>query len=605
MEIDVLTGCDADNLIGNTGFHERWKKLYDQCPWGTVYQSEPFVGAWYETYRSQYTPVIVVGLDDEGELVGLLTLAEATESGQLVVAGRQEAEYQAWLACPRDGNRFIESALQELSKRFPNRTLEFLFLPPNTPVEWVKPGHHWSSRRHIRSLRRGLMTVGDGGETKEALRKKQNKINRLKRLGDLRFERLQRPEELEAIFDEFTAYQTFRLKAIHNLTDLEDDPLRKPFYVNMMRRPGLLHVTALRLDDKLVSAQLHVCNKDQVLLGRITHSPLYAKFSPGTLHMLMLNVELAKQGVPVFDLTPGGEYKDRYATHYDEVYVLTIFFNRAHCLQYKLKRWLADMTKSALRIFNITPEQTRNAFSTFVDSRRKWSGLKKSSLMLELFRSLKRSLWRAEEACVYVYDLARRTAAPEAQLVKRDHIPDLLAYKPAETWQPSVNRFFKRALERLESGAHVYTRVEDERLEYYGWLIEPQGQTPITAIEGRLELPPDSALLADFYLHPQARSRGLFQAALSQMLRDAAETSGVKQVYVCMSAGDDSIRQAVEEAGFTYQSTFFSKKALGRTSSWSAVSDIVQPRRAAGGQAHHWPVRLSGLPDLEERKNKP
>jgi hypothetical protein len=128
--------------------------------------------------------------------------------------------------------------------------------------------------------------------------------------------------------------QALRLCAIHNQNDSPHDPLKKAFTLKLMSLPRMFHATVLRLDDKLVSAQIHTYNRDQVLLGLITHWPFYARYSPGELHLLMTGVELAGEGIPVFDLTPGGHYKNRYATRHDEVYVAIIFFNRLRCVQY-------------------------------------------------------------------------------------------------------------------------------------------------------------------------------------------------------------------------------------------------------------------------------
>ena len=74
-------------------------------------------------------------------------------------------------------------------------------------------------------------------------------------------------------------------------------------------------------------------------------------------------------------------YKDRYATNYDELCVVVIFFNRARRIRYKLERMLAGAAKSAIQVFNFTPEQSRDAFFTFLDLRRKCPRLKPADLL--------------------------------------------------------------------------------------------------------------------------------------------------------------------------------------------------------------------------------
>ena len=568
MKIEILVGREAERLIEDAEFRRKWKKLCDECPWSSVFQGDSFVVTWYDTYKSQFTPLIVVGANPDGELVGLFTLAIAVESGQLVVAGTGEAEYHAWLADPRDGNAFIIAALEKLREKYPNGTLTLLFVLPTVPVAWTAPGNHWGRRCHVKTLPRGMMEIGDGSGLKDTLRKKkQSKINRLKRLGDLRLDRIQDPEELGAVFDEILCYQALRLRAIQNLSDVDRDPLKKTFYMNLMRLPGMIHATALRVDDKLVSAQIHNYNGEQVRLGLITHSPFYARYSPGELHILMTGVELAKEKIPFFDLTPGGNYKDRYATHLDEVYVVNVFFNRFHCVRYKIKRSMAEAAKSAIKVFNIAPEQAGDAFSTFLDWRQKWLRLKPSDLLSEALRRLKRSLWHTDEICVYACDLNQTPNLSDPQPMKRNHIPDLLAYQPVEAWQPPVNKFMKWALKKLEAGHHIYTRVEGGKVTQYGWLIEPQGQKPSAEDEQDLVLPPDSALLTDFYTHSLGQS--LTGPSLCQLLRAAAGAPGVKQVYICVPVDNCGLRRIVEEVGFTYQYSLFEKNVVGRVTNWS------------------------------------
>lgn len=568
MKIVAAVGAEAERLIRSSEFRAEWKRLYEICPWGSVYQSEEFVVTWYEVYSSQFTPVIVTGINNRGELAGLFTLAVTMESEQLVVAGSNQAEYQAWLADPQEGNTFIEAALEKLCEVYPNKSLTLLFLLPATPVEWARPGNRWSEYCYLKTITRGLMDVGDGGGLKDTLRKKkQSKINRLKRLGALRLDRVQDPEELEAIFDEVMCCQALRLRAIHNQNDSPHDPLKKAFTMKLMRLPGMIHATALRLDDKLISAQIHTYNREQVLLGLITHWPSYARYSPGELHLLMTGVELAREGIPVFDLTPGGHYKDRYATRHDEVYVVIIFFNRLRCIQYKAKRRLAEAAKSTIQLFSVTPEQIKDSFSNFLDWRRKWSGLKSTSLLSETFREVKRRAWQTDELCVYACDLDQARKLPDSQVMKRDHIPDLFCYQPEEAWQPPVNRFMKQALENLEAGCHIYTSVEGGKLRQYCWLIEPQDQKSNAVDEQDLLTPADGVLLADYYSHPEGRS--LSKAALCQMLRDAPNAPGAKRAYIRIPAEHYALRQMVEGAEFTYQYSSFRKSRLGKTTSWS------------------------------------
>jgi CelD/BcsL family acetyltransferase involved in cellulose biosynthesis len=568
MKVEVFIGSEAEKLIENMEFCEDWRRLSNACPWTSVFQEPDFVTTWYSTYRGQYTPVIVTGINEHNEKAGLFTLATCNDSGNLVVAGDRHTEYGAWLADPRYGNDFIESAIEKLGEKFPNRSLTLLFALPTLPVEWTNPGNRFSSNCHLRTIPRGLMAVGDGNSFKDSLRKKyQNKINRLKRAGEFRFDRIEDPEEFKGLLDEILCYQAFRLRAVYNIIDVDNDQLKKTFLINLLRLTRILNVTVLRVGDKLVSGQIHMHNREQVLLGLITHSPFYSKFSPGAVHLLMLGVELAQKEIPIFDLTPGGEYKDRYATDHDHAYILKIFFNRTHSFRYKLVRKISESIKSLALSVNILPAQARDAQSAFLDYREKFAHLKITSMLSEIGRILKRNLWHTEELLIHSYDLGNITCSCDSLTMKRDHLQDLLAYRPMEPWQPPVNKFLKLAMKNIENGHHVYTRAEDERLVQFAWLAAPNSLNSTIENEWYSSLPPESAVLTDYYTH--SRDASLTRASLCQILRDASHMQGAKYAYICVSAENLSLLRTVEEIGFTYGYSLFKRKILGRAKSWS------------------------------------
>lgn len=579
MKIEILTGPAAEKQLGDLEFRRRWKDLYDSCPWGSVYQSEEFVLTWYSTYRGQYLPVILTGTTPEGEMAGLFTLAVHLESGRLVVAGSTQAEYQAWLTDASHGDLFIESALDLLSETFPDKNLTLLFVLPTVPLQWAVTGARWSGRCHVRSMSRGLLRIGNGDSIKDTLRKKkQNKINRLKRLGNLHQDRITEPEEIGELLEQLSCYQTLRLRAIYNLPHVQRDPLQREFYQKLALHRRMIYATALRVNDQLVSAQIHFYNRESVLLGLITHSPFFAKYSPGELHLLITVIELAREEIPVFDLTPGGLYKDRYATHRDDVHIITIFFNRTHSVGYRIKRILAERAKTLALKFKMTPEQTRYALSSLKDERQKWSRMPGKALALQPVKMLMRRIWHKEELMIYGADPASIRDLPDAHPMMKNQVSDLLLYQPQYTWQPSVNKFLRSALVHIEAGHHFYTCVENGRLIQYGWLIEPQSLKP-AAREERLTMhASDAVMIHDLY--SESYGPRLPTASLSQMLRDAASVSGATQIKIPVSARNHCLRNAIEKIGFTYQYSFYTKTSLGKTSVWSnqPLPDIASDR---------------------------
>jgi RimJ/RimL family protein N-acetyltransferase len=141
--------------------------------------------------------------------------------------------------------------------------------------------------------------------------------------------------------------------------------------------------------------------------------------------------------------------------------------------------------------------------------------------------------------------------------------------------------FLKRVLKGLEHGNHVYTFVEEGRLVHYGWLIERQQKSHLSEVGHDFYLPPDSAVLTDFYTHPAARGKGLYQQSLRQMLHDAALIPGTKHIFIGVLADNGPSRHVIEKVGFEYRFSFFARTFGGKTKRWTdAPPEFTAPPAA-------------------------
>jgi CelD/BcsL family acetyltransferase involved in cellulose biosynthesis/RimJ/RimL family protein N-acetyltransferase len=579
--INLRVDAAAQEALRDPSFQLSWQRLYERCPWGTLLQSADFCLPWYELYGDLYTPLLVTANDGEGELVGLFTLAIGKADGQLVVAGAQMAEYQVWISEPELGNRFIEAALDALRQRYPDKTLRLLFLPSKAPLEWMTPGRSWAKACHLRTISHPLMAIGDGARFRDSLRKKSNKsrLNRLRQAGEVRLQRLTTAEELDEVLDEIYTLTHFRLAAFHRVdVPRQPDPRQRALYLRLMEAPRLVHATLLRAGKEIVAAHIGVYNREQVLLGILAYSPLAGKHSPGKLHILLLGEELAKEGITTFDLTPGGEYKDNFATHFDTAYVLNIFFNRKRHLRYKTTRMVVDSGKRLMGRAGLSPERVKTIIHR---GRHKLARTKLSRLPLKAAQTLKKRLWHTGEMRIYAMDAVEVAQLPNPCVMKRDCLEDLLAYAPTEAWQPSKDEFLRHAAEGLENGAHIYTYAEGGRLLHYGWLIERQTESVLSEVGQTNYLPSGAAVLADYYTHPLARGRGLYQKSLSQMLHDATAIAGTRSIYIGVMADNGPSRHVIEKLGFVYQYSFFRQRRPHATRLWSNAPESARAAQQA------------------------
>ena len=552
MTLTLLIGADADLLLQDRAFQQQWNSLYVGCPWATIFQSFDFVNTWYQIYREPFKPILITETLADGSLSGLLTLAMTPDSKQLMFAGAKQAEYQAWLATSDRGDIFIAAAMDLLRASFSGLTLTFEYLPPLAPKQWLEPDQPWANQTRLVMWTRPLMKLCDGERLRESLRKKANKsrLNRMKRLGDVQFEQLHGVAELTAVFDRIIAYYDFRQGAVNDSIYFQADPLKRPFYLALMAVPDLLHVTVLKVGDQVVSAQLSLSDGQQCTLCIPAYSPFYGIYSPGKLQLLMLGLELVKQGFDTLDLTPGDDpYKERFATDHDEVHVLTVFLSDRTWQKQsaELKTWArvtaGSIGKSLIGAAGVELA-TAKKFTTQLRRLR-------LSTVTNWRQNLGQKLWGKIEYHVYSYSANEARAENQLCSVNRDCLNDLLLFQPVDPRQTRQD-FLSLCLTRLEAGQHVYTWVEQGCLLSVCWLVERQEKSVFSDLSQEYLFEPDSAVIYDYDLDPSIREQGYDRALLGQIVNDALFRYGAKQVYMTVLA-DDPLRETIESTGFIHR----------------------------------------------------
>lgn len=546
--------------LSDESFLKEWQQLYDECPWATPFQSSAFVCTWFDNYRSRYSPVIISLRKKDHRLHGLLVLAMCLERRRLVVAGVHHAEYQVWLATTDCHADFIARALTALDEAFLSCNLVFKYLPNEVPVQKLLESGATTKRVELKIHQRPLMRINNE-DLEGSFSKKSNKsrFNRLKRLGELKFERITDYNTFAAVFDQIVNLYDFRQGAVNNSFPFLQDVLKKPFHLDLMKQhPELLHVTLTTLDSRPIAAHIGIVGKDQVHLAILTYSPFYASYSPGKLHLMLMGRQFVQEGFKQFDLTPGGDpWKERFANCHDEVYELILYKSKSARTIHAFRVQTIDLIKEGAIWFGITPDRIRFFFMRL-----------KRFRLSNVVSKLGRAVWKKVEFRIYRHTKEVSQCADPSGQLKKDYLPDLLKFEPAESWQ-TKEAFMAEALQRLERGEHVYTYASDECLLHYGWLIEQQQESFFTEVQQRFQYPEKSAVLYDFYTHPAARGRGFYQKNLKQMLGDVGKLKDVKHVYISVLSDNGPSRHVIEKLGFEYQCSLFHSSIFGSSKKWT------------------------------------
>lgn len=542
--IELLSGQQVLDLIGDSDFLKQWDSLYRSCPWATVFQSSRFVVPWYQVHEKEYLPVVVKDVQD-GRLTGLLTLAfpnfPSTHSNihnkhlLMMGAGMYDAEYQTWLALPPQSDSFIEQSLNVIKKLFPSTDILLRFLPPGTPLGWISKNPRWKQIIELQAAKRPFIDL-QAPDLSRIFRKAEfrNKLNRLKRLGDFRFEQITNLTRLQSILGELTVQYDFRQGALFNMNQFRDDPLKAVFLVEIFKR-GLLHVTVLKVNNEIIACIMAVQGDGWVHLAGINiHSPFYANYSPGFVHFLLLAQQLAQAGIAYFDLTPGGDaYKERMANRHDIVHELVVCNN----LLYRAKRLIRKTKHTLLIKMGIRPM----AFDLLLNKRLYLIKAKLKAMLQQggttsILQKIKAS---ATSDNTGIWRIAPPKGIPfEPMNVHENDLSDLLDFEQngggITRWE-----FLEDAMRRFEVEQKVYTWSENSCLVACIWLnITKSEQTNPAVPEG-------SALLESLYCHPKGHIN-VMDFILT--IANSIAVSGDIPIFLVADLSDPRLQNALENA---------------------------------------------------------
>lgn len=465
--VEVHIGPAALDRLEDRAFTDAWQSLHAGCPWATSFQSFAFADCWYRLFEPIYEPVVVEGRDEQGSLVGLMTLARRRSGATLVGAGSIHAEYQTWLSTRAWAGPFMLAAIDALERAYPRGRLFFNYLSRDTPLDWVETARSWPPRIHLRQRSGGMIDLSDADHLEASLRKGHNRsrLNTLRRSGDVHLQTIDTVDELLTEMDEIAVLCDLRQGAVNDSLPFARSPLKRPLHVGLMER-GLLHATVLRVGSRMASIHLDMKDRDEVLIYLITHAPTFARQSPGSLHILMLARELAAQGVARYDLSPGGGYKDRYSTMHESIYRMTVQFGLAQRVAADLSGRGLTAATSVLATVGQTP---RSASDSLAQIRAR-------------IRTAVRPNAAAPDADPDVV-LVRLPRSPEAEAevegstrLAAGRLADLLAYEGRGSVGP-LRRFLQLALHRLEAGHTVLTGMTGAALGESWWVARPGGPT--------------------------------------------------------------------------------------------------------------------------------
>ena len=526
-KLDLLAGEEVMHLLEESKFLTEWDSLYHSCQWSTVFQSPDFVTTWYRLYRHAYQPILIKERIN-GELTGLLTLALPLQKSNtktfIVGAGHHEADYQTWLGTDSNGNSFISSALEALMRRYPTADLMLRHLPPNAPTDWAKIEPRWQGSCILYPLTRPIIEMSDFTIS----RRDRKRVSRLKQIST--FTQLSDEENFTNALDDLATYYDFRQGAMFNKNPFRNDPINREFLLALFRLK-LLHVTVLKAGNEMVASVAALISKNKANLGGINfHSPIFANYSPGYVHFLMLSQMFADEGISSFDLTPGGDpYKDRLATQHDQVHILVVTNSRFYFLKRQLRKLLFQrMTKIGIRTMSVELSIKRLLYL-----------IKALGVAHEIAGNMIK-LWSTKQEIVYQVTLDVKSNSSLS--ISKNNLSDLLDYR-MEGSDRTRWEFLENAMRKLEQGTRAYTISNQGTLLFCAWYSEPDADAVKALDAADLK----TLTLEDLYVHPSSVARlKEFMAAVVGAIDPSLSSV---QVYMPFTNEDKPLLKTVKLAG--------------------------------------------------------
>lgn len=536
LRTELVTGAEARELLRSSTHRMQVRTLHRRCAWSTALQSLEFVEAWYDCYKDVVVPFLVFASSDTGDLIGWLPLAAAEYSDrkELVVAGGHQCEYQAWLAANGRSDSFIVDALRKIKRETNYRKLSFVYMLDDVPRGWA--------RRHIPGIRcieyehrRPVMDIATYSQ--QALKKKSNKsrLNRLRRLGEVRVQRVESRDRFLEIFPFITATYDLRQAAANGVRPFRNDCRKAGFYRRLAESDDLIRTYLLMVGEKVAAGIIGVPVRNSLSVGVYAYSPFLAEYSPGKFLLLLLAKELESSELDVIDLTPGGEWKQRFASRSESVWELGIYFSQVRYLRDRLIALLLDTARSMLKVMGLSPAQLRIHLKAVFGIRSNRRG------------GQSKGVHESEDGQVlYVVDAQDLSGRRVQVHPSRDDIEELLQYNRDARDQYD---FYSMCLARIQKGYSFLTHVEAGKLLGCCWLSHSEHDKHYSELARRTGLGQKVVFLSGIYMSSSADSMSSVDRILGGFLSEALAT-GADQLCVDLSASEKVFAEILLALGF-------------------------------------------------------
>jgi CelD/BcsL family acetyltransferase involved in cellulose biosynthesis len=350
VETTVVRGLAALEAALANGLLPAWEGLIACDDRATPYQTSGFCVPWYRLYDDTYEPYVIV-VRQEHRVVGIAPMAIERATRRLVFASDTMADYADVVALPESRATVVRALIESYVAGSFSGPLGLGWSDPSsdTPALAAEACEQLGLRYTVRRNPCWRWFPEPGENLSKKFSRVRTHLNFFKRQGNVEFDVITGLAEWDAFADTF--YRQHSLRQLQASREVSfEDPRKRRLYDALMRAGTVpLHVTAFRVNGRMVAGHVGLNWKDVLMLGAPSISLEDEQRSPALILMSWIIQNAAQLGLAGFDLTIGdSEFKRSLGNRRVELSMVEIYSRRTDYLVDVARARVRDAAKGAI-----------------------------------------------------------------------------------------------------------------------------------------------------------------------------------------------------------------------------------------------------------------
>jgi CelD/BcsL family acetyltransferase involved in cellulose biosynthesis len=510
----------------------------------SFYQGPIWTLPWYRAYAGSFDPLVLT-LEAEGQLLGVVPLAVERRRRRLAFAGDVMADYRDVVALPGHREDVIRALLRLCRARGEAR---FFRIGPTLPESnTAEIAMRICASENVRAIYRKHLgwrwLAAEAKDKPDPLKKRavRYSLNYLRRTGAVAAEVICSRERWDEASDEFFVQHSLR-QLYGNRPISFDDAQKRRFFHDMFETP-LSHVTVLTVNGKAIAGHYGYRWKDVLYWAAPWFDFREQQYSPGLLLVLLTMKRAEEWGLTAFDLTEGEGYlKERFSTNCVPLSIVELYSRRSRYLRRRARDRTVRATRRLLRLLGSESAWrgwARPALAGSANVVRTAAGMRPR----QAFRYVSAVLrgWRPSRTITLrAPDNETLTQAPLApgHEIRTNEIADLLKGTRAPLLRSQVSRAARKLSKARDSDFHTLLRNG----KLVAWGCSRRGNENEAVLHDFDAAPGEEAALATLLVHvmSECRRNGASQVRLLATNLDRAALRAFTLAVATASRGTRS-----------------------------------------------------------------